>query len=150
VEEIGKSLPRIFKRHMLRPEPQLAEILPPLWAQVAGKTVAEHSRPVAFCSGELLLSTPSDTWAAQLGQLAAEIVAAVNAFLGAPLVKELRVRLEPELPLWEAGRRKEFQPDPRNLRGSSCKIPAQLDPETKDILERSFSKYFARGGKWQA
>jgi hypothetical protein len=149
VEEIGKSLPGIFKRHVQRTGSQLVEVLAPMWAQVAGRAVAEHSRPVAFWSGTLTLATPSDTWAAQLRLLAPEILEAVNAFLGGAVIKELRVNLVPGL-----------APSKFELRGSQietrdrtpfriapCEFPGGLDSETKNVLERSFSKYFARGEK---
>ena len=55
MEEIGKTLPAVFKRHVRGSNPQLVEILAPLWSRVAGKGIAEHSRPVAFWSGTLTL-----------------------------------------------------------------------------------------------
>ncbi|HET7841391.1 MAG TPA: DciA family protein, partial [Terriglobia bacterium] len=65
MEEIGKSLPVIFKRHIRKSGPAVAEILAPLWARVAGRAIAEHSRPVGFEAGQLLLETTCETWAGQ-------------------------------------------------------------------------------------
>jgi predicted nucleic acid-binding Zn ribbon protein len=93
VLEIGKVLPAVFKGHMRRVNPPLVEILAPLWPCVAGKSIAERSEPIAFEAGVLTLAAQSASWAAQLGSMAEEIRAQVNAFLGAPLVKKLRVRL---------------------------------------------------------
>jgi predicted nucleic acid-binding Zn ribbon protein len=104
LEAIGNSLPVVFKRQVRRADAQLAELLAPLWARVAGKAVARHSRPVAFWSGRLTLAAQSETWAAQLRTLEAEILEAVNNFLGAPLAKELRVRLAPESERTETAR----------------------------------------------
>jgi hypothetical protein len=151
VQAIGKCLPAVFKRHVRRAEPQLAGILAPLWTQVAGQGIAEHSRPETFWGGTLTLATPSETWAAQLRLLAPEILAAVNAFLGTPVVKELLVRLAPDLPRDEEPRETKMPPgDPREFRGAECEFPGGLDPETKDVLHRSFAKYFARGERGQA
>ncbi len=100
VEEIGKSLPVLFKHHVRRAEPQLAEVLEPLWARVAGRAIAEHSRPVAFGSGALTLEASCETWAAQLRQMHAQIAEAVNGFLGAPVVKALEVRVARDLGAW--------------------------------------------------
>lgn len=151
MEEIGKSLPAVFKRRAPRDEPQWVEVLGLLWPRVAGKAVAEHSRPVAFGSGTLTLSTPCETWAAQLRQLEEEILEAVNAFLGGAVVKELRVRQAPELarPRDEIRNSKVETRTRRvnELRVSNLKFPAGLDAQTAGILELSFSKYFARREK---
>jgi hypothetical protein len=145
VEAIGNSLPAVFRRHARRAGSGLVEVLAPLWARAAGKAVAEHSRPVAFWSGTLTLATTSQTWAAQLRLLEPEVLGAVNAFLGAPLVKELRVRVE------RASERGEYgAPAASELRRADdfpfapCALPRGLDAETKAVLARSFSKYFAR------
>lgn len=146
VEEIGKSLPVVFKRHLRRTEPQLAEILAPLWVRVAGKAIADHSRPVAFSSGALTLETTCATWAGQLQQMQAQIAEAVNAFLGAPVVKELRVRVVQNLPpVEENGRSTIFTPHSLETPIPELDSRAGLDPETTRILERSLAKYFARG-----
>jgi predicted nucleic acid-binding Zn ribbon protein len=148
VEAIGNTLPAVFKRQVRREESQLAELLVPLWARVAGKAVAEHSRPVAFWNGTLTLAAHSETWASQLPSLEAEILDAVNGFLGAPLVKRLRVRLAPSAERVEAKSAVRTQArKPRDAGALDCHLPHGLDPETQDVLERSFSKYFARGGK---
>jgi predicted nucleic acid-binding Zn ribbon protein len=91
VEEIGNSLPAVFKRQLRKPGTQLAEILAPLWARAAGRAIAEHSRPAAFADGTLTLEADSHTWAAQLRLMREQIRKKVNAFLGVPVVKELEV-----------------------------------------------------------
>ena len=145
MEAIGHSLPAVFKRHARRAGSDLVEVLGPLWAQAAGRAVARHSRPVAFWSGTLTLTADSETWAAQLRLLEPEVLEAVNSFLGGPLVKELRVRLErlPErgAPIGKAARAGRPEGEPPL---APCDLPGGLDPETRKVLERSFGKYFAR------
>ena len=149
MEEIGKSLPALFKRHVRRADPQLIDILAPLWSRAAGKVIAEHSRPVAFWSGTLTIGTPCSTWAAQLRLLSEEIVGAVNSFLGALVVRELRVKFIPNL----AHSKNETRNSKIKIRYagefrvSNFDFPNALDPETARILERSFTKYFARSEK---
>jgi len=149
VEEIGKSLPAVFKRHVRGANPQLVEILAPLWGRVAGKGIAEHSRPVAFGSGTLTLATPCATWATQLRQLAGEIVETVNAFLGAPVVRELRVKFVADLAHSKnESRNSEIEiGDAGEFQASDFEFPSVLDSETARILKRSYGKYFARGIK---
>ncbi len=147
MEEIGKSLPVIFKRHLRRNEPQLADILAPLWARVAGRAIAEHSRPVGFESGELVLETSCETWAGQLRQMSAQVVEAVNRYLGTPAVRELRVRVRANAPAWDARKQlKLHAPDSREplIAGFDT---AGDHTETKRIVERSYAKYFSRGAK---
>ena len=166
MQEIGKALPSVFKGHMQGANPPLVEVLAPLWACVAGKSVAARSRPIAFDAGTLTLAAESPSWATQLGSMAEEIRAKVNSFLGAPMVRRLRVKIEanvrPEPGLGSAIRpsslrRRALSPSP-----TLCEAPpvgtalpcglqlptggVKLDPEIAKVLERSFAKYFSRGG----
>jgi hypothetical protein len=148
VEEIGKSLPVVFKRHVRRAGPQLARILAPLWARAAGRAIAEHSRPVAFAAGELTLETTCETWAAQLRQMQAPIAEKVNAFLGEPVVKELKVRVAPDLAAWDAARQlKLHAPGSREPVVPEIDFDGGTDTETTRVLGRSFTKYFSRRKK---
>lgn len=149
MEEIGKTLPAVFKRHVRGTNPQLVEILAPLWGRVAGKGIAEHSRPVAFWSGTLTLATPCATWAAQLRQLEGEIVEAVNAFLGEAVVKKLEVKFVADGARSKNETRKSENKirDAGEFQVSNFDSPSALDAETARVLERSYGKYFARGIK---
>ena len=145
MEEIGKILPCIFKKHAQRADPQLVEILTPLWPRVAGKAIADHSKPLAFGTGTLTLGTPCPSWAAQLRQMAEEIRAQINSYLGGPVVKKLRVKYVPELAQTKPEvTRQEFAPSLEVNTPQFGDREASLDPETARILERSFAKYFSR------
>jgi len=97
VEEIGKFFPAIFKAQLRRDSTPLAEILAPLWPRIAGKEIAEHSRPASFVAGTLTLATSCPVWAGQLRRMTEEIRAGVNSFLGYPVVKKVRVQLGTKL-----------------------------------------------------
>jgi hypothetical protein len=58
---------------------------------VAGKALARQCRPVAFSTGTLTLATDDADWAEPLQQMAEDIRAHVNNFLGKPVVKHLRI-----------------------------------------------------------
>jgi predicted nucleic acid-binding Zn ribbon protein len=92
MEEIGKVLPLIFSRQVGKGGPRMAEVLASLWPRVAGKPVAEHSRPVGFGGGTLTIESDGLCWATQLRALSAEIQREINGFLGAPVVKQVKVR----------------------------------------------------------
>jgi len=92
VEDIGRILPVILKSQIRRLNPPVVEILAPLWRRVAGQAMARNSRPVAFHAGTLTLACDCTSWSTQLQQMAEEIRAEINSFLGAPVVKKLQVR----------------------------------------------------------
>ena len=91
MEEIGKILLKVLKPQLSRLEPPVVEVLAPLWVRVAGKALARQCRPVAFSAGTLTLATDDADWAEPLQQMAEEIRAHVNNFLGKPVVKHLRI-----------------------------------------------------------
>ena len=97
MEEIGKSLPTIFKRHLRGGDERMVEILRALWPRVAGKGIAENSRPIAFVAGTLTLETNCASWAVQLRRISEEVRSGVNQFLGFNVVKVIQVRLASNL-----------------------------------------------------
>ena len=97
MEEIGKSLPTIFKRHLRGGDERMVEILRVLWPRVAGKGIAENSRPIAFVAGTLTLETNCASWAVQLRRISEEVRSGVNQFLGFNVVKVIQVRLASNL-----------------------------------------------------
>ena len=96
MEEIGKILPKVLRPQFSRLEPPVIEVLTPLWGQVAGKALAKECRPVAFSAGTLTIGTADPDWAAPLRQMADEIRAHVNKFLGGPVVRLLRIECTQE------------------------------------------------------
>jgi predicted nucleic acid-binding Zn ribbon protein len=92
MEEISKILPLIFKKQVRCSEPRVVDILAPLWPQVAGKPIAQHSKPVAFEQGTLTLESDCSTWCVQLRSMAGQIKAEINGYLGVSVVRKLQVR----------------------------------------------------------
>ena len=97
MEEISKILPLLFKGQVRRNNPRVVEILSPLWAQVAGKPMARHSRPVAFDDGLLTLESDCTSWLAEMRRMEKDILARINRYLGAPAVRKLKVRYVPAM-----------------------------------------------------
>jgi len=91
MEEIGKILPKVLRPQLSRLEPPVVEVLGPLWTQVAGKVLAKQCRPITFSAGTLTLSATDPDWAGALNQMAEEIRAHVNHFLGRAVVRRLRI-----------------------------------------------------------
>lgn len=65
------------------------------WVEIVGADVAGRSRPVSLKDGLLRIKTDSAIWAAEFRYLAPEVIRRVNAELGAPLVKEIKVWVNP-------------------------------------------------------
>jgi hypothetical protein len=148
MEEVGKILPAVFKRQVQRVNPPVVEILAPLWSCVAGKAMARQCRPVAFNAGTLTLATECASWSAQLRQMAEEIRAKINSFLGGPVVKKLRVQRVAQLDLPELPEpRQGIAPPPESPPGDWADSAALPDSEMARRVGLSYRKYFARQGK---
>jgi len=146
VEQVGKILPVVFRKRAYLGEPKLLDVLRPLWGRVVGKPIAQHARPVAFEAGTLTLVSGCPSWTAQLRLMAEEIRAQINSFLGAPVVKRLRVQHSPDFSVQPPASQlaKQAIADDAESRPSDFDFRSQLDPETMRIVQRSFAKYFAR------
>lgn len=145
MEEVGRILPAALRRLGRLDEARVAETLASLWPRVAGKSIAEHSGPVAFEAGTLTLAAGGESWTLELRRLAEELRAEINCFLGAPVVSKLRVERRDawEPPATPARRPAVFR-EPETTPLELAPGGATLDPEMAGILERSFARYFAR------
>jgi predicted nucleic acid-binding Zn ribbon protein len=99
VEEVGRILLSVVNRYTHDSDPRLVQVLSALWPRAVGRGIAEHSRPVSLASGTLTLVTACPAWTVQLGQMREDVRAAINGFLGKPLVRKVRVRHMPSLAL---------------------------------------------------
>ena len=144
MEEIGKILPKVLEPHLSRQEPPVVEVLAPLWIRVAGKALAKECRPVAFSGGTLTLATEDGDWAEPLQQMAEEIRAHVNNFLGKPVVKHLRILCAGKLNHRGASRwRPENLPVSKPNRKDWPGKVSGLAPAMAQVIGRSDAKYFA-------
>ena len=99
MQGIASVLPVVLKGCVQRGQPRIVDVLEPFWPRVVGKAIAAQSAPVAFAGGTLAIATSAPPWAVQLRGMSEEIRAAVNHFLGAPVVKKLRIELKLDLHL---------------------------------------------------
>ena len=147
MEELGKILPAIWKRHAQRANPHLADILASLWPQVVGKPLAQHCRPLGFEGGRLMLGTAESDWAVQLRFMSEEIRAEINSFLGSPAVKKLFVKHVPGLKFAAVLPHDDTAPVIPANRLPLDSAGAKLDREVARIVAQSYAKYFARSGR---
>jgi len=150
MEELGKILPRVLKKHARGERTALLAALTGVWPQAAGKALAEQARPLAFSAGTLTLAVACPTWAAQLKGLHEEIRSAINQTLGRALVRQIRVKLVSagEYAGAHAGA-KGRQKAALDVIWPEPDLPALvgLDPELRKIVSRSYGKYFARADR---
>lgn len=143
MDEIGRILPGLFRKQIRRSEPHVVEILLPLWPRIAGKPLAQHSRPAFFASGLLTVSTDCATWGGQLKQLTEELRAGINGFLGQPIVRKLRIKTEPPGVFSAPTMRKDSGPS-YDFRVQVADTAAIADPEIARAFAASYAKYFSR------
>ena len=144
MEEIGKILPGVFKRHLRQSDPAYVDVLASLWPRLVGKAIAGQSRPLAFEKGTLQIATSCPTWAAQLRQLAEEVRSEINNHLGGPLVKKLLICYQPKAEQTGSSVARTARPAFEVLAMEGQVGAARLEPELSGVLQRSFSKYFSR------
>ena len=145
MEEIGKILPKVLQPQFSRLEPPVVEVLAPLWTRVAGQALAKECWPVAFSAGTLTLATEDPDWAEPLQQMAEQIRAHVNNFLGKPVVKHLRI-----ISVHKLARGDKSLRQPEDLAVSEYRRgvwPGRgpvLPSNMPEVIGRSRVKYFSR------
>jgi predicted nucleic acid-binding Zn ribbon protein len=72
------------------------------WPAIVGPQIAEHSTPVSFADGELVVAAATTAWATQLRMLAPTLVRQLAAELGEGTVHKVTV-LGPAAPSWKRG-----------------------------------------------
>jgi hypothetical protein len=152
VDVVATVLPSVFQRQVQRVDPRLVEILAPLWSHVAGPAIAQQSQPDTFAAGTLTLAVADPGWAKALAAMREELRNKINAYLGRPVVRALRIRkvhkLILPLPSRVADRGLPDAVDPAPVGWTSAL--EKLDPEMARIARLSYAKYFARNRKGAA
>lgn len=72
------------------------------WSAIVGPQIAEHSTPVSFADGELVVAAASTAWATQLRMLAPTLLRQLGAELGEGTVVKVTVQ-GPSAPSWKRG-----------------------------------------------
>jgi hypothetical protein len=63
------------------------------WNEIVGESVAEHSQPRSIRNQILFIDVAHPTWMQQLQFLKPTLLSQVNAFLGEPLIQDIRFKL---------------------------------------------------------
>ena len=63
------------------------------WDEIVGESVAEHSQPRSIRNRILFIDVTHPTWMQQLQFLKPTLLEKVNAFLGEPLIQDIRFKV---------------------------------------------------------
>lgn len=89
---IGKVIDRLM--HQYRPvNDQKLLHLWDIWEQAVGEAIAANARPAAFKGDTLLIHVASSTWLHHLRFLERELIDNINAALGQPLVRSVKLKV---------------------------------------------------------
>lgn len=86
------------------------------WPELVGEAVAQHTTPEAYRDRVVVVRTTSTNWATQLGLMAPQLVAKLNAALGDGTIRAIRI-LGPQAPSWKHGPRTVQGRGPRDTYG---------------------------------
>jgi predicted nucleic acid-binding Zn ribbon protein len=100
-QQLGGSLDRLLAERGWETDAAVGGVMG-RWAALVGPEVAEHSEPVSFQDGELVVSAASTAWATQLRLLAPALVRRLTEELGEAAVTHIVVR-GPSSPSWTRG-----------------------------------------------
>lgn len=145
MEEVGKLLPALFRKHLRRDTAPLVEIIAPFWPRIAGKEIADQSRPTSFGAGTLTLSTSCPTWAIQLRRMTEELRAGINCFLGCSVVKRVRIQLaDGELRTGDSLSGQEFL----TVDAAEVSMPSRSGPSHQPLAAAIYRDTTAKGDRW--
>ena len=106
MEELIKSLPKVLRAAGASPELNEAAAIA-AWKHVAGEGLRNHSLATALEDRKLIVTVRDAIWQKQLWLMRSQIVFRINSVLGAPIVSDIELRLNPELPVPVAPTREE-------------------------------------------
>ncbi|MDQ1627883.1 MAG: hypothetical protein QOI54_1627 [Actinomycetota bacterium] len=100
-QELAASLDRLVAERGWETDAAVGGVMG-RWAAIVGHEVAEHSEPLSFEDGELVVAAASTAWATQLRLLAPALVRRLAEDLGEGTVTRIVVR-GPSGPSWTRG-----------------------------------------------
>jgi len=112
---VGDTLSRLAAERGWQEELSVGSVVG-RWREVVGEGVAEHCTPETFEDGVLVVRADSTTWAANLRLLTPQLLARLEADIGAGVVREVTV-LGPSGPHWAKGPRRVRGRGPRDTYG---------------------------------
>ncbi len=117
------------------------------WNQIVGESVAGHSQPRSIRNQILFIDVAHPTWMQQLQFLKPTLLNQVNAFLGEPLIQDIRFKLgkvSPPLPAPPKTLSMEEEPLDQGTLG---RIESLLQEIGDKAVQRSLREVLIKGAK---
>lgn len=112
---VGDVLNQVVQQRGWQPRISLSTVLR-RWPELVGEANAEHSRPVHYDDGTLIVECDSTAWATAMRYAASQLVAKLNEALGQRTVLRVEFR-GPRAPSWKKGPRSVQGRGPRDTYG---------------------------------
>lgn len=112
---IGDVLNQVVAERGWHPRISLSTVLR-RWPELVGEANAEHSKPVHYDNGVLIVDCDSTAWATAMRYAASQLVATLNKALGQKTVLRVEFR-GPKPPSWKKGLRSVQGRGPRDTYG---------------------------------
>jgi predicted nucleic acid-binding Zn ribbon protein len=93
-ERVTSALDRVV-RHLGAPSVDALDTLYRRWDELAGPSLATHTRPIALRDGALVVAVHDPAWATQVRFLEPQLLDRIAAELGAAAPTRLEVRVRP-------------------------------------------------------
>ena len=117
------------------------------WNQIVGEPVAGHSQPRSIRNQILFIDVAHPTWMQQLQFLKPTLLNQVNAFLGEPLIQDIRFKLGKVSPPLPASPKTPSMEDEPLDQGTLGRIESLLQKINDEEVQRSLREVLIKGAK---
>ncbi len=119
------------------------------WSEIVGESVAGHSQPRSIRNQILFIDVAHPTWMQQLQFLKPTLLNQVNAFLGEPLIQDIRFKLGKVSPTLPAPPKTLLMEDERLDQGTLDRIENLLQEIDDQEVRKSLRKVLIKGAKME-
>jgi hypothetical protein len=117
------------------------------WNEIVGESVAGHSQPRSIRNQILFIDVAHPTWMQQLQFLKPTLLDQVNAFLGEPLIQDIRFKLGKVSPTLPAPPKTLSMEDESLDQGTLNRIENLLQEIDDEEVQKSLREVLIKGAK---
>jgi hypothetical protein len=115
------------------------------WDEIVGESVAEHSQPRSIRNRILFIDVTHPTWMQQLQFLKPTLLEKVNAFLGEPLIQDIRFKVGKISPTIPASSKTPSLKDEKLDKASLKRIESLLEEIGDEEIRKSMREVLIKG-----
>ena len=115
------------------------------WDEIVGESVAEHSQPRSIRNRILFIDVTHPTWMQQLQFLKPTLLEKVNAFLGEPLIQDIRFKVGKISPTIPASSKTPSLKDEKLDTASLKRIESLLEEIGDEEIRKSMREVLIKG-----